>query len=99
MDFGTNEFAKAYEMFIRFRESYYGLESDPTVGRNDYVSHHPLIVIDCSKQNEAIKEGVVDMKLEIETNVNVPENTVAFCLVIHDKLFEYSPLSNEINKL
>jgi hypothetical protein len=99
LDFENHEFTKAYEMFARFRESYYGLESDPSFGRNEYLEENPLIVIDCSKQNESIKEGVVDIKLEIETHENVPANTVAYCLIIHDKLFEYNPLTNEINKL
>ena len=59
----------------------------------------PLFVVDVSKQNESIKEGVVDIKLEIETSENVPDNTTAYCLIIHDKLFEYNPMTNEINKL
>ena len=33
------------------------------------------------------------------TDENVPANTSAYCLIIHDKMFEYNPLTNEINKL
>ena len=58
-----------------------------------------MIVVDCSKQNESIKEGVVDIKLEIELADNAPAETIAYCLIIHDKLFQYNPLSNEINKM
>ena len=76
------------------------------MSRVDFIEKYPLIVIDTSHQNEAIKEGIVDIKLEIETGANVPANTTAYCLVIHDNkniviftMFEYNPISNEINKM
>ena len=86
-------------MLVRFRETYCSALPDPVVSRVDFIEKYPLIVIDTSHQNEAIKEGIVDIKLEIETGANVPTNTTAYCLVIHDKLFEYNPISNEINKM
>lgn len=99
LDFANMDVSKAYEMFVRFRESYYNTTPDPMISRNDFVNKYPLIVIDCSRQNESVKEGVVDIKLEIETSENVPENTSAFCAILNDKIFEYNPLSSEINKL
>ena len=99
LDFPNKDVSKAYEMFIRFRESYYNTEPDPAIIRSEFISQYPLIVVDCSKQNESIKEGVVDIKLEIELAENAPEGTVAYCLIIHDKLFQYNPLTNEINKM
>lgn len=99
LDFEKKDVSKAYEMFLRFKESYYNLDADPTIRKNDYIANFPLIVIDCSKQNETIKEGVVDIKLEIELAENAPEDTIAYCLIIHDKLFQYNPLTNEINKM
>ena len=99
LDFESGDVSKAYEMFVRFRESYYNTLPDPWINRNEYIDKYPLIVIDCSKQNEAIKEGVVDIKLEIETKDNIPDNTTAFCLIIHDKMYEYNPMTNEINKI
>lgn len=99
LDFNKLDVSKAYEMLVRFKESYYGMTPDPVIDRGEYVNDYPLIVIDTSKQNESLKEGIVDIKLEIETASNVPENTTAYCLIIHDKLFEYNPLTNEINKM
>lgn len=99
LDFEHKDVSKAYEMFVRFRESYYNTTPDPQINRTEYIASYPLIVVDCSKQNEAIKEGVVDIKLEIELAENAPEGTIAYCLIIHDKLFEYNPLTNEINKM
>jgi len=99
LDFESGDVSKAYEMFIRFRDSYYNTPPDPMVSRSEFIKKYPLIVIDCSRQNEAIKEGIVDLKLEIENAENVPANTSAYCLIIHDKVFEYNPLTNEINKM
>ncbi|ORP65352.1 hypothetical protein, partial [Vibrio cholerae] len=72
LDFDSGDISKAYEMFVRFRESYYNTTPDPMVSRSEFMKKYPLIVIDCSRQNEAIKEGIVDIKLEIETAENVP---------------------------
>ena len=99
LDFDSGDVSKAYEMLVRFRETYYNTLPDPVVSRVDFIEKYPLIVIDTSHQNEAIKEGIVDIKLEIETGANVPANTTAYCLIIHDKLFEYNPISNEINNM
>jgi hypothetical protein len=99
LDFENGDIAKAYEMFLRFRESYYNVVLDPMISRTDFINKYPLIVIDCSRQNEAIKEGVVDIKLEIECDQNIPDETSAYCLIIHDKVYEYNPLTNEINKV
>jgi len=41
-------------------------------------------VIDCSWQNESIKSGTVDVRLDFECKENVPANTTAYCLIIHD---------------
>ena len=65
-------------MFVRFQNSYYNIPSDPTIDREEFISTYPLLVVDCSKQNESIKEGVVDIKLEIQTGENVAERTVAY---------------------
>src|SRR5436190_1296631 len=63
------------------------MPSDPTIDREEFLSTYPLLVIDCSKQNESIKEGVVDIKLEIQTGDNVGAHTAAYCLIIHRKEF------------
>lgn len=99
LDFDTNDVSKAFDMFLRFTESYYKTASVTPVHRKEFITKYPLIVIDMSKQVESVKEGVVDIKLEIETKENVPEHTTAYCLIIHDKLFEYNPMTSEINKM
>src|SRR5436190_22449421 len=101
LNFDKNDVAKAYEMFVRFQHSYYNnsLILDPLIDRDEFINKFPIMVIDCSKQNEAIKEGVVDMKIDIETGDNVAASTIAYCLIIHRKEFEYNPMTNEMSKM
>ena len=88
-------------MYVRFQHSYYNsnLLPDPLIDREEFKNTYPLLVIDCSKQNEAIKEGVVDMKLDLEAGANVAAGTIAYCLIIHRKEFEYNPMTNEVNRM
>src|SRR5204862_8167225 len=57
LDFDSGDVSKAYEMLVRFRESYYNTIPDPMISRSEFANKYPLIVIDCSRQNESIKEG------------------------------------------
>ena len=93
IDFSTYDIAKAYEMFVRFQGNYYNISLDPVVNRDTYINKYPLIVVDCSKHNEDVKEGVVDIKLEIKTGDNSTASTAAYCLIIHEKEFQYKPMS------
>ena len=99
IDFDKNDVAKVFEMFMRFQGNYYNTSLEPLINRDTYIKEYPLIVVDCSKQNEEVKEGVVDIKLEIETGANVAAGTAAYCLIIHQKEFQYKPLTNELNKV
>ena len=100
LNFEKKDIAKAYEMFVRFQNSYYNNSlPDPIIDREEFINKYPVLVIDCSKQNESIKEGVVDMKIDLETGSNVAAGTIAYCLIIHRKEFEYNPMTNEVIKM
>lgn len=53
-----------------------------------------MIVVDVGKQNESIKEVIVDIKLDIETSASIPDNTAVNCRIIHNNVFEYNPMIN-----
>ena len=99
LDMKNNQFALLYEMFAKFQESYYGKQNQPIVGRSDFKSRVPLIVFDCSKQNENLKSAPVDVRLEFEASQNFPAKTAAFCLIIHDRIIQYKPISGDVKKL
>lgn len=92
-------YAMLYNMFAKFQQYYYGRQPQPLLSAKEFLEKAPIVFINCSHQNEAIKTGPVDIKLEFKTSVNVPPNTTAYCLLIHDRIVEYKPLTSEVNKV
>lgn len=99
LKFDENKYSILYDMYARFRQSFYNLPIDPLLDLQKFKDKAPLFVIDCSRQNENLKCGPVDVRLEIETSEDIPDNTSAYCLIINDRLVEYKPLSNIVRKL
>lgn len=88
-----------YEMFYRFQSSYYGKHSQPIVDLETFKSKTPLYVIDCSHQNDSIKTGPVDVRLEFEAKKSFPADTTAYCLLIHDAHLAYTLLTGSVKKM
>lgn len=86
-------------MYLNFQPSYYGVESHPLLTPQLFKDQAPFFVINVSHQNETVKSGPIDIRIDLKTIENIPPNTSAYCLIIHDKLFEYTPLTNEVRKL
>lgn len=59
---------------------------------------NPVAVIDVSNQNVAVKSGPIDLKIQLETSTSIPQNTSAYCLIIHDRLVEYTTLTGIVRK-
>jgi hypothetical protein len=88
-----------YEMFSRFQKSYYyGKDTYPNIELDDFKKKTPLYVIDCSKQNDSIKSGPVDVRLEFEAKNNFPDKTTAYCLILHDSHLVYTLLTGTVKK-
>lgn len=93
ISFDKDRFSILYEMYSRFQSSYYGKANTPLLSPLQFKSKTPIVVIDCSKQNESVKSSSVDIKLEMEFESNIPANTSAYCLILHDKIVTYTPLT------
>ncbi|XP_022192437.2 uncharacterized protein LOC111050426 [Nilaparvata lugens] len=52
-----------------------------------------LFAFDCSRQNESLKTGSIDVRIEFEATDNIPANTRAYCLMIHEMTKQYRPLT------
>lgn len=99
LKFKENKYAILYETYAKFRQSFYNLPVDPLLDLQNFKSKAPFFIIDCSKQNDNLKTGPVDIRLEIESLEDFPDNTTAYCIIINDRLVEYKPLSNIVRKL
>ncbi|XP_051176669.1 uncharacterized protein LOC127291527 [Leptopilina boulardi] len=99
LNFDQNQYALLYEMYANFQTSYYGKDSKPILTKNIFKQLFPLIVMDCSKQNEFLKQASVVVRLEFESGYNMPAETTAYCLIIHDRVVQYKPISGVVKKL
>lgn len=99
LKFSENKYNILYEMYVKFRQSYYNCPMDPLLDLTDFKDKAPLFIIDCSRQNDSLKTGPVDVRLEIECLTSIPDNTTGYCLIINDRLVEYKPLSNIVRRL
>ncbi|KYN21467.1 hypothetical protein ALC57_06166 [Trachymyrmex cornetzi] len=100
LDFGKKRYAVLFDMYARFRKAYYGIDSFETLlNLLSFIEKGPFAVINCSRQNESVKSATVDVRIEFDCKENVPANTTAYCLIIHDRVIEYCPLSNVVRKI
>lgn len=98
LDFDSNKYAVLYDMYTRFQQSYYDEKSQPLFTRDEFREIAPIVVIDCSKQNESLRAGPVDIRLEFEASKDFPAGTAAYCLIIHEKSFTYDPSTGLVRK-
>lgn len=98
LNFLKNDFGFAYKNYAEFYQSYAGVKKPVLL---DYAAFktHCMYVIDCSRRDDGMKSSTVDIKLDIEAAEPFPANTKAFCLIIHDCLMEFLPLSEIIRNL
>lgn len=100
LDFAHQYYTTAYSMYTSFQSSYYSYHArdvSPYASYEEFLQI-PLFVFDCSRQNEAIKSSMVDIRLEIASRQNFPANTSAYCLVIHDNIITYNPYNNIVTR-
>lgn len=100
LNFGENSFHELYHSFLKIQHSYYNNSAayNPLDITFTEFTRAPVFAFDCSRSDETVKTGMVDIRLEIHARANVPANTSAFCLIIHDNLVWYSPFSSIVHR-
>lgn len=99
LEFSKDRFGVLYEMYAKFQSSFYGRTNAPLLSPEEFKALAPIVVIDCSKQNEAVKASTVDIKIDFETDKSIPSNTTAYCLILHDTIVTYKPLTGVVRKM
>lgn len=102
INFTTLTYHELYMMFARVQKTYYngagGTSPLDTFRTFEQFLLRPLFAFDCSRTEESIKPGMVDVRLEIEASQNIPANTSAYCMIIHDNLVRYSPFTSAVHR-
>lgn len=93
LDIGGGLCAELYNDYANIQSSYYnGTEpANPfSLNASDFQLS-PLFVFDTSRADESLIDSSVDIRVEIKSKENIPANTAAYCLIIYDNEFTYSP--------
>lgn len=100
LNYDKKRTAILYNMYAKFIKSYYANDSnEPLLDSTEFDLYGPLVAIDCSRQNDTVKSATVDVRIDFECRNNLPKNTTAYCLIIHDRIIEYNPLTNIVRKI
>ncbi|KAJ8912761.1 hypothetical protein NQ315_016718 [Exocentrus adspersus] len=99
LNFDNNDYNEAHFRYTEFQSSYLNCSEKRPILDYDVFKERTLFVIDCSRRDENETSSTVDVRLEIEAAQGFPENTRAYCIIIHDCIMEYLPLDNIVNNL
>ena len=99
-DFDKYHIDNVYKTLTDLRQRYYDMDHllsntmpDPIL----YNELYPLIVLDVSKQSERLKQGIVDITVEMTFGANVGANTYAYALVISDRELRFKSDGKKMN--
>lgn len=57
-----------------------------------------IFAFNCSRSDESVKTGMVDVRIEMDARQNFPTHTTAYCLIIHDTMIRYCPATGIVNR-
>lgn len=93
-NFGKFMHQDVYHTFLRIQNSYYPLDYF-----YETFATAPIYAFDCSRSDVSLLGGSIDIRLEIDAGSNnISANTAAYCLIIYENQFEYSPSSGIVVK-
>ena len=98
IDLKNAVFGELYDSYIRFQQSYYNWKHPSPLLTREKFKESPIICIDCSKQEDSVKEGAVDVRLEFQFSESLPSDTSCVAIIIHDKLVSYTPITGHVQR-
>ena len=98
LHFNAKNYADVYRMYSDFQS--YITESnrqEPLLTYEEFKDR-TIFVIDTTKCNDEDKtlSTPCDVRIELHSNTDFPENTKAYCILITECLYTYKPLTSEI---
>lgn len=87
------QYAELYDMYRRIQPSYYNDSESQNLFALNFGAFQtcPLFAFDTSRADESLIDSSVDIKVELKARANIPAGTAAYCLIIYDNQFTYSP--------
>ena len=107
-DFPINKFSRIYGDATTFRKKFYNMDeliSNSSIRPDNYKTLFPLFVFDVTKQSEKLKTSVSDIHIKASfnpdaaNNPNPPNNTMAYAVIISDRLFHFVSDGSKITNI
>ena len=101
-DFRNNNYSRLYGDAATFRKKFYNMDeliSNPGINPVSYKNLFPLFVFDVSKQSEKLKTSVSDIHIKASFNNAIPNNTMAYAVIISDRLFHFVSDGSKITNI
>ena len=102
-DFTINKFSRIYGDASTFRKKFYNMDeliSNSSISPDNYKTLFPLFVFDVTKQSEKLKTSVSDIHIKASfNNNNPPNNTMAYAVIISDRLFHFVSDGSKITNI
>ena len=107
-DFTKNQYSRIYGDATLFRKKFFKMDelvSNSGINPVDYKNIFPLYLFDVSKQSEKLKTSVSDIHIKASFNAdpagndNPPGNTMAYAVIISDRLFHFVSDGSKITNI
>jgi len=80
-------------MYCHFQSEYHSKKEKPLLTGSGFLNYATVAIVNCSRLNKLLKTGTVDVRFEFESCEDLPAGARAYCLILHDRIVDYSPLS------
>ena len=100
ISFPAQRFSRVYGDATDFRSKFFNMDeliSNPNINPSDYRELYSLFLFDVSKQSEKLKYSTTDIQVKMHFNVNVPDNTQAYAVIISDRLINFQSDGNKFS--
>ena len=101
-DFTKNQYGRIYGDAASFRKIFFNMDdliSNQGIDPIFYKNLFPLFVFDVSKQSEKLKTSVSDIHIKASFGDNPPANTMAYAVIISDRLFHFVSDGSKITNI
>ena len=101
-DFTRNQYSRIYGDASLFRKKFYNMDelvSNSGIDPMSYRYLFPLYVFDVTKQSEKLKTSVSDIHIKASFGENPGDNTMAYAVIISDRLFHFQSDGNKITNI
>ena len=108
-DFTKNHYSRIYGDASSFRKKFFNMDelvSNCGIDPIEFKNLYPLYVFDVTKQSEKLKTSVSDIHVKASfnphpnpANANPPANTIAYAVIISDRLFHFVSDGSKITNI